>query len=430
MKIPNLHDASIRTRFIVSIIVMLLPIIIITGAFIFAHEAVVESLDEVVEETNDEMHPIMVLQTLVLKAVMPPNDYLVHGNREERENFNRLKQEVDSAFKMALTAPYGLKEEDKVIRSAHEKWELSKKMGDSILAVPNPVGNAHAAAEMERFDLLIHHVVEDLDKIHEIIKHEIDEHVINAQLVKGRVFFIIAIIFILGLGFAVIASIKLPRSILSPLHNLERATENLAGGDLSSRVPLNSNDELGKLSRAFNIMAAKLENTQAALEELATHDTLTDVYNRREFFSRLNGEIKRSLRYSHTFSLMILDLDDFKNVNDTYGHQAGDKVLNTIAAVIRQEVRPEDILARYGGDEFGLILPETPIANALKLAERIQSAVTAQDITLAEKKTVKIGLSAGAAEFPKDGESPEDLISVADRSLYAAKRAGKDDGAR
>jgi diguanylate cyclase (GGDEF)-like protein len=402
MKIPNLHDTSIRTRLIVSIIVMLLPIVVITGVFIFSHEAVVESLDEVVEEASDEMHPIMALQNLVLKAVMPPNDYLVHGNREERENFNRLKQEVDSTFKKALTAPYGLKDENKLIRSAHEKWKLSKKIGDSILAVPDPVGNASAAADMERFDSSIDRVVYILDEMHEIIMREIDEHVVHAQLVKGRVFLIISIIFLIGLGFAVIASIQLPRSILSPLHDLEMATESIAGGDLSCRVPLNSKDELGKLSRTFNIMAAKLENTQAALEELATHDTLTDVYNRREFFSRLNGEIKRSLRYGHTFSLMILDLDDFKNVNDTYGHPAGDKVLKSIAAVIKQEVRPEDILARYGGDEFGLILPETPISNALKLAERIHNAVDTQKIPITEGKTISLGLSAGAAEFPKD----------------------------
>ncbi|TNF53754.1 diguanylate cyclase [bacterium] len=428
MKIPSLHDASIRTRFIVSIFVMLLPIVVITGVFIFFHGAVVESLDEVVEEVSDEMHPIMSLQILLLSATMPAHDFVIFGDSSEKENFSRISKKVDSAFEETFQKPYELKEEKELIRLAHKEWQLGKKLGQDIFALSEQIGGNKELQVLDRFDSHVRRSVDTLDRTHKVIMGEMKEHLSKAQKIKKRIFFIIPSVFLLGLGIAVFASIKLPRSILFPLGTLEKATQSLASGDLSCRVPLNSNDELGKLSSAFNIMAAKLENAQAALEELATHDTLTDVYNRREFFNRLKGEIKRSLRYGHTFSLMILDLDDFKNVNDTYGHQAGDKVLKTISSVISQEVRPEDILARYGGDEFGLILPETPIANALKLAERIQSAVTAHEIVLTDGKTVKVGLSAGAAEFPKDGESSENLISAADRSLYVSKRSGKHGG--
>lgn len=193
---------------------------------------------------------------------------------------------------------------------------------------------------------------------------------------------------------------------------------------LSSRVSLATQDELGQLGKAFNAMAEKLAQTQATLEDLSFHDGLTGLYNYREFQRRLAAEVERSWRYGRQFSLLFLDIDNFKRVNDTFGHLAGDEALRTLAAMVTRAVRPADQLARYGGDEFAIILPETPASGALVAGERIRSSLVSQPIPIGGGREVNCTASIGVATYPEDGESGERLVAVADQALYAAKETG------
>jgi diguanylate cyclase (GGDEF)-like protein len=420
MNIINLNNYSIRTRFIVSIIVIFLPIIMLTGVFIYAHEAVIVSLDEIVEETTEEMHPVMVLQNMLLMVTMAPHDYMLSGEQSERAKFDELSGKLDSAFEEALTAPFKLEEEHELIMSANNEWLTARELGKEMFSSSVGSGNRPDVQLMKKFDLHIDRSVEMLDITHETVMREMKELLAGERIVKRNVYLFVAVVFIIGVGLLIVTSIRLPRSILSPLRALEKTTEDLAEGDLSSRALLGGTDEIGKLAEAFNLMAARLENSQAALEELAAHDPLTDIFNRREFYRRLEVEIKRSLRYERIFSLVMLDLDNFKAVNDIYGHQAGDRVLKTVALVISKEVRPGDVFARYGGDEFGLILPETSIPSALKLTERIRTAVSRHTIELGAGK--KVNISSGLAGFPDDATTSNELVSVADKSLYSVKK--------
>ncbi len=124
-------------------------------------------------------------------------------------------------------------------------------------------------------------------------------------------------------------------------------------------------------------MTEKLEQSQKELKNLAIIDELTGIYNRREFNLQLKNELERSGRYSHCFTLLLLDIDHFKKLNDTYGHQAGDEALQTIAALLKQEFRDLDRVARYGGEEFIVILPETSSSIAYAVAERIRQLISA-----------------------------------------------------
>jgi diguanylate cyclase (GGDEF)-like protein len=189
-------------------------------------------------------------------------------------------------------------------------------------------------------------------------------------------------------------------------------------------VTVDGQDELRQLAGTFNAMAERLQKSQAALEELSAHDGLTGLYNYREFQRRLAEEVERHHRYERPFSLLMLDLDHFKKVNDTHGHQAGDEVLRAVADRIRAEVRPADHVARYGGEEFAVILSETLGSGALAVAERICAAIAARPIALAEG-AVPITVSIGVAAIPEDAESGEQIIAAADQSLYAAKNAGR-----
>ena len=164
----------------------------------------------------------------------------------------------------------------------------------------------------------------------------------------------------------------------------------------------------------------------AKLYELATKDGLTKLYIIRHFKSLLETELKRMARYNHVLTLLMMDIDNFKKVNDTYGHLTGDMVLKEIAAAIQSTIRHIDIAARYGGEEFVVVLPETAARNAKIIAERIRVNISKIEIKIDENNSVRPTVSIGIAEFPNiDEPNMTCLIECADKALYQAKNNGK-----
>ena len=160
------------------------------------------------------------------------------------------------------------------------------------------------------------------------------------------------------------------------------------------------------------------------VEELAITDDLTGLSVRRYFFERLKEEVARSKRYKFKFSLLMIDIDDFKALNDTYGHLVGDVVLRDVSRIIKENSREMDLVARYGGEEFSLVLPETRQEAAMLVGERIRRKV-AENVFRAYDEKVKVTISAGVAVYPDDASEVSGLVEKADKALYDAKAAGK-----
>jgi len=160
-------------------------------------------------------------------------------------------------------------------------------------------------------------------------------------------------------------------------------------------------------------------------ERLATTDGLTGLYNSRYFYKTLDFEIARTNRYGDPFSLMLFDIDNFKVLNDTYGHQAGDEVLQELANIMKSVARETDTVVRYGGEEFIIILPNTLEEETIFLANRLRKAVQENIFKVNMKEKVHITLSGGIASYPKNAGEAKCLLNAADTALYAAKAAGK-----
>lgn len=181
---------------------------------------------------------------------------------------------------------------------------------------------------------------------------------------------------------------------------------------------------LGFFHRQVGRIGRRIESDEQALEHLATHDGLTGLYNHRRFYQLLEEEITRARRYGHSFGLLMLDIDHFKQVNDSYGHQAGDDVLRGLSQRLSEQVRAIDRVCRYGGEEIVILLPEMNQSAASSTAERLRAAVADTPFATAQQ-AVNITVSIGVAVFPQDAASAEALVSVADHGMYAAKAGGR-----
>jgi diguanylate cyclase (GGDEF)-like protein/PAS domain S-box-containing protein len=180
---------------------------------------------------------------------------------------------------------------------------------------------------------------------------------------------------------------------------------------------------------ALKLACEDLERSRAALQEIAARDDLTGLYNRREVNRILANEIARCRRHGHSMAFLLIDLDHFKQINDTYGHAVGDEVLRNAAELLQGTVRSEDLAGRYGGEEFVLVLPETSPEGALHTAERLRQNMAETTILATRSGGTTVGVtvtaSIGLAIYPNDASSEVELIEAADRALYHAKNNGR-----
>jgi diguanylate cyclase (GGDEF)-like protein len=255
---------------------------------------------------------------------------------------------------------------------------------------------------------------------------------VRMNTIASIVLKILVSILIFGLIYVAINII-----VIKNLNRLTQVMKRIASGDFNAHMALKrrksdqnsaagaTGDELDYLIDGFNTMAEKIKNDQDELEKLAAYDSLTGLYNRRKFTSALQEEILRYQHGAQELSLLIIDLDHFKNINDTYGHQVGDEALRTVSKVVNSHIRRDDISARYGGEEIAVILPRTGNEDAIVLAERIRKAIEEQGIEYEAGKTLYITASIGIATLDTKNTTDNELIQSADAALYVAKRDGR-----
>ena len=250
-----------------------------------------------------------------------------------------------------------------------------------------------------------------------------------------------------GIGiFVVIITVPLSfiivRRTVEPINELAATTQEFAKGNLRARSEVERDDEIGQLARAFNHMAdmhernhkqlvalnteleERVQDRTRQLRELASREPLTGLYNRRHFNEVLLRRYAEARRYDSPLSCLMIDLDNFKEINDSFGHHVGDELLVLVALTIASQLRAADVAARFGGDEFVVLLPQTTSQRAEVLGRRVSEKLTAE--VGEQLPDVTLSLSIGISSVPEvDSSDPQDLIKSADEALYQAKTAGK-----
>ncbi|HRQ06382.1 MAG TPA: diguanylate cyclase, partial [Nitrosomonas halophila] len=244
-----------------------------------------------------------------------------------------------------------------------------------------------------------------------------------------------------GIVIVIITAVALymGHTIVTPLKRLIDAAKGIVEGNFETRLQVRQKDEVGQLTIMFNQMTDALRRKHAEimvanqvmqqknqlLQKLSVTDSLTGLYNRSKLDAILTEQLARYKRNQRIFCLLMIDVDHFKHINDDLGHIMGDKILITVATVLLKSIRTIDYAARYGGDEFVVVLTETDADAAVKTAERIRSQV--RKICLEFKEhPIKITLSIGIAQCQTEDATPSDLIAHVDAALYEAKKAGRD----
>lgn len=313
---------------------------------------------------------------------------------------------------------------DHQITLSPHQWELTQMFEESVsydgLSYPKAIGLAYAS-----------------ENIPVTILVEQDHSVIQAAWIKLRNRFLEFVSMLIVIVTSV--ALYMGHSIVTPLKQLINAARGIVEGNLDIHLSAKRKDEVGQLTDMFNQMTHALRNKHAEitaanqamqqqnqlLQKLSITDGLTGLYNRTKLNTILSEQLARFKRHNRPFCLLMIDVDYFKTINDKLGHIVGDRILVTVASVLLKSIRTIDYAARYGGDEFMVILTETDSSAAIKTAERIRAEVSAACLAFKEQP-VHITLSIGITQSRRADTMPNDLIARADAALYEAKESGRD----
>ncbi|MBI5138022.1 MAG: GGDEF domain-containing protein [Nitrospirae bacterium] len=375
---------SIPIRFAILVMLMVVPLLAVS---LSGQRLVLRVFDQVqvlLGHTVERMVPVGNLNNLLLKSVMPAHDYLMYGDKAMAAELDGIAGRIDGILADASRAAFANPTDQALLAHVREEWQSAHRISREVLALPYPMDPALAQRRSLQIERHVQHALDYLDTLSDttLVQLAADWH--QAQSARGTQTRLVLASTALAVLLAVLASVGLTQ------------------------------------------MGRELRDNEARFRYLARHDPLTGLDNREEFKQRLDMEVRRSERFGHPFSLLMVDIDQFKQVNDTHGHPTGDEVLCDLARLLRGTLRGIEPAARYGGEEFAVILPETDLHGALTTAERLRAAAAGMAVPTQNGQEVAITVSIGVATFPDHGGDARTLVAKADKALYLAKRNGRD----
>lgn len=395
----------------------------------FTSERLAKKIDEEVELYNQHVsllynsHEVLYHITAIQEGIYS-YEYGTFKNAEQiKVHFKPLEQGMEG-ISDGISYIFYSRGDDDAFKDYANYLEAIQNLYPKFKEQLNEVVSAVDAGERRKH---IEETIEISEKM-EYFLNEIDKHMdgeytaVKAFLptITTRMRWIRNITGILFLGVIVILSVMFFYSCKS-LRRMFPYLSAIKGGIYDVKIELGDTPCERALQSTINTMLEKVKDFEKSSSELTIIDSLTGAYNRRYFDIRINEEMSRYSRHGTIFSLSIIDIDHFKNINDTLGHQVGDLALKELVTLIKETVRDTDMVARYGGEEFAIISPYTPKSGVLTLVERLRDVVEKNAFTnLGRPLTISIGVADSAGK-----NTAEQIIGEADSSLYIAKNSGR-----
>lgn len=398
---------------------------------VVSNRVLLSTYENSVSEARFELMPIHHLQESLRKMDHFAYHYVMKGDLSAIISIKETQEAVDRHFNQLMK----IEREFTSVKHAHshisisealKAWQEAQAAISEVLRQGADSGAIEAIEALTRAHAAIDPIYDTVSEFHHFSIKDLEERLSHARSVASWTYFAMLGAILIGLGVLTIMGLIVGRSILQPIAELQVAAGKLTRQDFSYRVRLrNKTDELGQLGRGFNIAFSSLQRLYRELEKRSTHDGLTGALNRPAFDERLITECKTAERHKRSLSILMVDIDFFKRVNDNHGHQAGDRVLQGMVRLLNESVRPSDIVARYGGEEFVVILPDSDEDSAIATANRLRTRIEKHPFECAVGENIGITVSIGCASRTSYVTVPDDLIKAADAALFKAKESGR-----
>ncbi|MEI2384587.1 diguanylate cyclase [Breoghania sp. JC706] len=287
------------------------------------------------------------------------------------------------------------------------------------------VATGVASQEVEALDTGISVLNARIEDMIATVTDDVNNRLTESRLSSQRIYGLTVAIGLMVIMFIMYVNIRLARYVVDPVNGIVGSITDFRRGDYSARTEVARRDEIGALADAFNDMAANIEQTHAHLSSLTERDPLTGMLNRRGFDPRFERQLQLAENANREMTVIMVDVDHFKKVNDTHGHTVGDEVLVSVADTIRNCLRAGDFSARLGGEEFVVCLPGEGRDTGMTVAERLREAVARIPFVNNEGADFSVTISAGIATYPECGRSRGEILQRSDEALYAAKTGGR-----
>ncbi len=403
---------------------MLLPLVALTGVAAFTFDLAVSRFATAAGEAEREAIPLARLSSSI-RFLEPPAYGAYLGDdprgvgayeeaaRRTRAGFNEVRSRLGQRDR----------EEAALLRRAEASFEAADAELRRALGMPVEARTLVGLRGLTDFNQYVVDTVALLDDTETHALGRRQDKLLEARDTEQLTFVLLAAVCFAGLGVAMLAARRLAGTVLGPVRLLRAGAVRLGAGDLSHRVSLERDDELGDLAAAFDTMAADLQRSQDELAFRALHDPLTGLANRALLRDRLEHALSGLSRRKECIALLMIDLDDFKSVNDRLGHLAGDRALVATASRLVTCVREADTPARLGGDEFAVLLEDVAGEEAaIEVARRLCDAM--RPPLQLDGDRVVLGASIGVV-VAEEGAAADELLRAADLALYRAKETGK-----
>jgi len=416
-----LRRLSVRHRMMAVIAILLLPLAVLSAVSVIVLDEQEMAFRDSVEESVHGLIPLTTLEYYLQQALV---DELLAESNDSVPGFAGLTRNIDNSFSSIGVGMDGKDVPRTVLEDAQKSWLLARPAVRRLVEqvhtqhISDTAANLHTRAELEQ---AIHDISNARQSLSSLLKARYEK---AAAQRKSQLHWLMWS-WVLTLTAAALLAMVFLRSLLRPLEALTHAARRVNEGQAGVRVDAGGRDELAALADCFNRMTANWEATHASLKTEAIEDPLTGVLNRRGILSRLDVELDLHRSGRQTLSVMAMDLDRFKFINDHYGHSVGDRALEWVADTLRSMLRESDHLGRHGGDEFIAVLPRTSRAEAQEIAHRIGEVVR----EAAARAAVYPEITIGVATMPDDGDQAKALLEAADARLYAQKHRRATDGA-
>ncbi|MBD1545333.1 sensor domain-containing diguanylate cyclase [Roseibium aggregatum] len=392
------------------------------GGYTLLNYGVIAAFQDVAERQRVQVVPVQNLRILLLDTLAPVDEFL-DGADATRLEYRALRTQIETGFSALDKSLQSEPEARDLLARAREDWSAADDDANELISVSVQAGDADALVQVQRFHGQIASATDKLMAVYRQLFEKIENDHDGAHLYYERSLWIAGIAGGVSLSMVIGGIALVSRIMATSVDRLVDGAERFAGGDRDYRIEVQVPHELHRVAEEFNRMITRIQDYEVTLADLAHTDSLTHLPNRRAFDAALNEVLAEAKQMGKTCALMILDIDYFKRINDTYGHAAGDAVLRELGLVMARHLRPSDRSFRIGGEEFSILLPGADLTTGIATAERLRQAVELHDFTYKDI-SIKLTVSIGVADT-NDCFDSLSLVEAADARLYEAKRSGR-----